>query len=364
MDENRSLRATRAKRATVAFDAGTNPPGAKKAGKRKAPASGTQPDNGAPKKADKRSTAVRKGGLARQALEPTSGNNRAPVTASEPSGAQNAEIVELTEDDDLGEDFDDAGLDLYSGEGVAATAAVEEFARGVESAPPAGSQRGNRGAESVGVREGVGAEIANRERLAARDVSEGLFVRDEVDEAQIDDTLVNVRRRAGVGNFDKAAIATALTATVFHDKMTRNDRWVISLRKETLMDFYKVKKSLRRIIERYSWPPNVDFELLLAPADALAPVAAASQTQAGLSQSQRPRIATNIQEQGLANTIEAGVAAQYGGATPTKHRPPVTQMRREPSCEAAREISREPFWEDIEVDRSRELYYHALNFVN
>ncbi|KAF2864703.1 hypothetical protein BDV95DRAFT_613357 [Massariosphaeria phaeospora] len=139
MDENRSLRATRAKRATVAFDAGTNPPGAKKAGKPNAPASGTQPDNGAPKKADKRSTAVRRGGLARQALEPTSGNNRAPVTASEPSGAQNAEIVELTEDDDLGEDFDDAGLDLYSKEGVAATAAVEEFARSVESAPPAGS---------------------------------------------------------------------------------------------------------------------------------------------------------------------------------------------------------------------------------
>ncbi|KAF2870924.1 hypothetical protein BDV95DRAFT_572876, partial [Massariosphaeria phaeospora] len=162
MDENRSLRATRAKWATVAFDAGTNPPGVKKAGKH----------NGAPKKADKRSTAVRRGGLARQALEPTSGNNRAPVTASEPSGArnaepsgaqnagpsgaqnagpsgaQNAEIVELTEDDDLGEDFDDAGLDLYSGEGVAATAAVEEFAKGVESAPPAGSQRGNRGAES------------------------------------------------------------------------------------------------------------------------------------------------------------------------------------------------------------------------
>ncbi|KAF2877946.1 hypothetical protein BDV95DRAFT_613612 [Massariosphaeria phaeospora] len=148
MDENRSTRATRAKRATVAFDAGTNPPGAKRAAKRRAPAGETQPDNRAPKKAGKQSRAVSRGGPARQALEPTTGNDRAPATASEPSGAQNAAVIEVTEDDDLDDDLDDAGLDLDSGEGVAATAAVEDFVGGVASAPPAGSQRGNRGEES------------------------------------------------------------------------------------------------------------------------------------------------------------------------------------------------------------------------
>ncbi|KAF2868156.1 hypothetical protein BDV95DRAFT_610125 [Massariosphaeria phaeospora] len=125
MDENGTQRASRARRPPVAFDAGRNPPTEKKAGKRKAPINETQPDNGTPKKAGSRSRQVSKRAPARMPLEPTSANDRAPVAASQPPAPIKAPI-EIIEDDELSDDFDDAGPGFGDAEGANETAAVEE----------------------------------------------------------------------------------------------------------------------------------------------------------------------------------------------------------------------------------------------
>ncbi|KAF2877935.1 hypothetical protein BDV95DRAFT_613603 [Massariosphaeria phaeospora] len=341
MDENSSQRGSRARRPPVAFDAGRNPPIAKKAGKRKAPISETQPDNGTPKKAGSKSSQVSKRAPARMPLEPTSANDRAPVAASAPPAPIEAPI-ETTEDDELSDVFDDASYDFGDAEGANETAAVEEIAPVVE-------ERSQRAQADPSRRESVQEMEASQRGRAIRrsgnDVSESLFVGQ--DEASDDEPLehrvqVGVRWRAGLGNLEKGIINTAynsdsllviqlesddlwqwvnrtlaeqrrkvpvevssVTATVYHEKMSKADRWVISLRRDEPTDFHKVRRALRRILSRYSWPPNLDFDLLLVAAESL--LMGPTPGAAAAGPSQRPRIATNIQEQGLANTIEAGI---------------------------------------------------------
>ncbi|KAF2871816.1 hypothetical protein BDV95DRAFT_594117 [Massariosphaeria phaeospora] len=365
MDENSSQRGSRARRPPVAFDAGRNPPIAKKAGKRKAPISETQPDNGTPIKAGSRSSQVSKRAPARMPLEPTSANDRAPVAASAPPAPIEAPIkapieapikapieapikapieapIEITEDDELSDVFDDASYDFGDAEGANETAAVEEIAPVVE-------ERSQRAQADPSRRESVQEMEASQRGRAIRrsgnDVSESLFVGQ--DEASDDEPLehrvqVGVRWRAGLGNLEKGIINTAynsdsllviqlesddlwqwvnrtlaeqrrkvpvevssVTATVYHKKMSKADRWVISLRRDEPTDFHKVRRALRRILSRYSWPPNLDFDLLLVAAESL--LMGPTPGAAAAGPSQRPRIATNIQEQGLANTIEAGI---------------------------------------------------------
>ncbi|KAF2878615.1 hypothetical protein BDV95DRAFT_557940 [Massariosphaeria phaeospora] len=103
-------------------------------------------------------------------LEPTSANDRAPVAASAPPAPIEAPI-EITEDDELSDVFDDASYDFGDAEGANETAAVEKIAPVVE-------ERSQRAQADPSRRESVQEmEASQRERPIRRSGNDVISLR-------------------------------------------------------------------------------------------------------------------------------------------------------------------------------------------
>ncbi|KAF2873791.1 hypothetical protein BDV95DRAFT_489570, partial [Massariosphaeria phaeospora] len=100
----------------------------------------------------------------------------------------------------------------------------------------------------------------------------------------------------------------SICATVYPARQNKKDRAVKVIRRDNQMSFERVKLLAKQIIKSTGYKTHIDFDLILTEDTPPGGASQRAQPRAGAAVRIRPQIATQIQEEGLDQAIQAEVA--------------------------------------------------------